>query len=384
MATEKHTILGGKVYVYRRENSPKWQCSSFLNGRNHRVSTKEESLKLAKEFAEDWYLGLRGKHSRGELKNEKTFALASEQFLREFEAETAGERNKSCLTNHHTNLRLHLVPFFGKMGLSEITTTKIQDYRIERGQSLYRGKPPAASTLNKEIVTLRMTLKAAVRHGWLSHLPDFTAPYRGSTKVSHRAWFSPDEYRTLYEATRRNISKQKNTRHAWAAAQLHDKVLFMANTGIRPDEANWLEYRDVEIVEDDATGETILEIEVRGKRGVGYCKSTAGAVRPFERMKERNNPEPIDRLFPLDHKKQFNRVLEELELKFDRQGNRRTLYSLRHSSISFRLLEGADIYQIAKNCRTSVEMIEKHYAVHLKNALDASAINVRKPRRVRE
>ncbi len=171
MATEKHTILGGKVHVYRRENSPKWQCSSFLNGKNHRVSTKEESLKLAKEFAEDWYLGLRGKHSRGELKNEKTLGLASEQFLREFEAKTSGERNKSCLTNHHTNLRLHLVPFFGKMGLSEISTTKIQDYRIERGQSPYRGKPPAASTLNKEIVTLRMTLKAAVRHGWLSGNP---------------------------------------------------------------------------------------------------------------------------------------------------------------------------------------------------------------------
>ena len=45
-----------------------------------------------------------------------------------------------------------------------------------------------------------------------------------------------------------------------------------------------------------------------------------------------------------------------------------------------RLMEGADIYQIAKNCRTSVEMIEKHYAIHLKNTLDASAINVLKPK----
>jgi hypothetical protein len=43
-------------------------------------------------------------------------------------------------------------------------------------------------------------------------------------------------------------------------------------------------------------------------------------------------------------------------------------------------MEGADIYQIAKNCRTSVEMIEKYYASHLKNTLDAAAINVRKPR----
>ncbi len=43
-----------------------------------------------------------------------------------------------------------------------------------------------------------------------------------------------------------------------------------------------------------------------------------------------------------------------------------------------RLMEGADIYQIAKNCRTSVEMIEKYYASHIKNMLDASAINVRR------
>jgi len=43
-------------------------------------------------------------------------------------------------------------------------------------------------------------------------------------------------------------------------------------------------------------------------------------------------------------------------------------------------MEGADIYQIAKNCRTSVEMIEKFYAAHIKSTLDAAAINVRKLR----
>jgi len=229
-------------------------------------------------------------------------------------------------------------------------------------------------------VTLRLVLKAAVRHDWLAHLPDLSAPYRTSGKVAHRAWFSPDEYRALYTATRENARQAAGTRHALAAEQLHDKVLFLANTGIRPDEAKHLQYRDVTVVKDEATGEEILEIEVRGKRGVGYCKSMAGAVRPFLRMKERSQPAPTDRLFPTDHKRQFNRILEELNLKFDREGNRRTLYSLRHSYISFRLLEGADIYQIAKNCRTSVEMIEKHYAVHLKNHLDTAAINRRKLR----
>ena len=49
-----------------------------------------------------------------------------------------------------------------------------------------------------------------------------------------------------------------------------------------------------------------------------------------------------------------------------------------------RLMEGADIYQIAKNCRTSMEMIEKFYAAHIKNTLDASAINVRRLKSVRQ
>ena len=61
-----HKILGDKVNVYRRERSRYWQCSTFMAGKNRRTSTKEESLSRAKEFAEDWYLDLRGsKYSRG-------------------------------------------------------------------------------------------------------------------------------------------------------------------------------------------------------------------------------------------------------------------------------------------------------------------------------
>lgn len=98
----------------------------------------------------------------------------------------------------------------------------------------------------------------------------------------------------------------------------------MANTGLRPDEANRPEYRDVTIEEDAGSGERILLIEVRGKRGVGYCRSTTGAVHPFERLVKRNTPKPTDLVFPQDHKKQFNRVLADCELKFDHEGNRRS------------------------------------------------------------
>ncbi|WP_296174411.1 site-specific integrase [uncultured Brevundimonas sp.] len=88
--------------------------------------------------------------------------------------------------------------------------------------------------------------------------------------------------------------------------------------------------------------------------------------------------QPTDLVFGLVQRELLNAILDELGLKKDRDGKPRTAYSLRHTYISMRLMEGADIYQVAKNCRTSVEMIEKYYASHIKNVLDASAINVRK------
>jgi hypothetical protein len=161
----------------------------------------------------------------------------------------------------------------------------------------------------------------------------------------------------------------------------------------------------VTIVEDEGSGQTILEIEVRGKRGVGYCKSMTGAVRPFERLKARPAPtrgrsgptEGASRTaskprgsgtsrnrqtscFRNGSASLFKTILEEENLRVDRDGRPRTAYSLRHTYICLRLMEGADIYQIAKNCRTSVEMIEKYYAAHQDN-LDASAINIMRPKR---
>lgn len=43
-------------------------------------------------------------------------------------------------------------------------------------------------------------------------------------------------------------------------------------------------------------------------------------------------------------------------------------------------MEGADIYQIPKNCRSSVEVIEKYYAAHIKTNLDATVITVMRPK----
>ena len=71
-------------------------------------------------------------------------------------------------------------------------------------------------------------------------------------------------------------------------------------------------------------------------------------------------------------------------LKFDTDGRACTAYSLRHTYISTRLMEGANIYQVANNCRTSVKMIEEFYAAHIKDRLDAAAINVQRPKAARD
>ena len=92
-------------------------------------------------------------------------------------------------------------------------------------------------------------------------------------------------------------------------------------------------------------------------------------------------PEPTDLIFPKWQRELFKTILDEQKLRFDREGRPRTAYSLRHTYICLRLMEGADIYQIAKNCRTSVEMIEKYYAAHIKTSLDAAAINVMRPKK---
>lgn len=105
----------------------------------------------------------------------------------------------------------YLIPFSGRMVLLEITASRVNEFRIHRLEECkaLRGKPPAHNTMHQEIVTLRQIFKTALRHGWIDHLPDLSASYRASAKISHRAWFSPEEYKQLYEATRKRAHDPK-------------------------------------------------------------------------------------------------------------------------------------------------------------------------------
>ena len=44
---ETHDLMGGKLHVYKRDNSRYWQCSTYLAGKNWRMTTKTDSLDTA-------------------------------------------------------------------------------------------------------------------------------------------------------------------------------------------------------------------------------------------------------------------------------------------------------------------------------------------------
>ncbi len=200
---ESHTLMDGRLHVYRRENSRFWQCATYLNGRNHRQSTKETNISFACEFARDWYLDRLAEdrlRKAGKLPaapetrvvfpqritpkrpGEKTFREAAAVFEKEFEAMTLGERNAHYVAGKGRVIRLYLNPFFGDLPITDVSAGRIQDYRLHRvtppdepqrvrfvseGQERIGKtkiwKRPSRQTLHNEMVCLRQILKTVNR-----------------------------------------------------------------------------------------------------------------------------------------------------------------------------------------------------------------------------
>ena len=144
----EHSLIGGDIQIYRRPNSRFWQCSASVGGKQRRTSTHLDSLSLAKQFAGDWYLELRGNDRAGLLRSEKSFRQAAGQFLKEYEIITEGRRSPRWVEGHGIRLRLHLLPYFGELGISEVTPGKVQEYRVHRisTSTICEGRPAVRCT----------------------------------------------------------------------------------------------------------------------------------------------------------------------------------------------------------------------------------------------
>jgi integrase len=127
------------------------------------------------------------------------------------------------------------------------------------------------------------------------------------------------------------------------------------------------------------------------KRHKSATVSLSPAVHIFEQVLSyqaaRGYGQPDDYVFfPEEHNRRivldvagwaFNWILKELDIKVGPHGTDRTLYSLRHTAITFRLIYGGniDLLTLARNARTSVEMIDKFYASTLSAEMNTALLH---------
>jgi hypothetical protein len=102
---------GPKGKLLDGEKSPVdgWRSAALqatVGGRQRRMSTKKDSLKLAEDVAKDWFLTLQGKARAGLLKSGRTFADAAKKFMAEYGTITKGRRSPKWVAGHEARLRL--------------------------------------------------------------------------------------------------------------------------------------------------------------------------------------------------------------------------------------------------------------------------------------
>jgi integrase len=382
---DKITVLDGKLHLYKRPRSNFWQCGFHHYGNYLRSSTKLTDLYAATEKAKQWYYEKQVEIRMGAPAAPRniTFVYHAELAIKDYQRLAEDGRGSMKYANSlKMLLNNDLIKFFGKYPLSSINQQLWNRYLHQRliksddnnntGDKAKKSAKP--STIHHHLNGIRVVFRRSKMRGDISTTPEFVTERKTAADATPRTWFEPDQYEQLYTKTRANIREKKGTRWHEHAKELHDFVLFVANTGMRIGEARNVRFCDVKLAEDingiDEKKPILIISNIKGKRGTGSCKSYFGAVRPFERLLERSGlkedewRQSTELVFKHHHRDMFNSVLKAIKLKdtADRPPRKRDLMSLRHTYICMRLLNGVGVYEIANNCRTSVSMIENHYA----------------------
>jgi hypothetical protein len=277
--------------------------------------------------------------------------------------------------DYQWRLHTYYIPFFGKTHIATIDTPKLREFRnwlAHRGLS--------ATTILTVMSFVSMVFKLAEDDGLIARRPSIP---RGGHRDHPRPWLSRLDYNTLL-AFLRNVEKGKPrivVRGQLVDRELRDIITFTVNSFLRPGDIFVLKHRHVDVV-DDGEGPPYLRLNLPPSKNHPYpiiTMPTAATI--YAGIRERQGNQGLagadDFVFLPGHRGrpyahqiircQFNEVLTRVDLRTDIKGDERTLYSLRHTSIMFRLLdaEGLDLLTLARACRTSVEMIDRFYAKSL-------------------
>lgn len=267
-----------------------------------------------------------------------------------------------------------LIDSLGHKNVKHIANDDMQEFFDENDHLTNNSK-------NKYISMANSVFKFAHSERAIEYTPTFRA-FSTKSRDNPRPSFSFDknnnEYQRLLDAILRARDNGAVVRGQLVTNELYFVVMFLCHGFIRPTESELfsIRHRDIKQVRDPLS----LEITIPdGKTGYRQTNTTKELVGVYKRLKEENpSAKENDYIFMPDNKnrdtvkrsfqEQFREVVTKAELLFDANQQKRTLYSLRHTAIQMRLvLSGGkvNILWLAKNCGTSVEMLERYYAKYL-------------------
>lgn len=349
--------------LYKIGRSKNWYYRFWCrqSSKYRRASTKTSDKREAEAIAKAaWRLD--GSAADARLAPEMTFRYWADEFLSSQEkAVNRGEL--SPIVHRMDKSRLaNVASYFGPTAIREISSTSIEAYR---DYLFATKKNVAAATVRHYLISLKKVLGLAARQGAIDLLP-IMPRYRAAELEAPRCRFSKAEYKILGD----HLRKQAKTSEPHA--ELYDCVVFLVNTLLRPSEFNLLRYSNVRVSLEPDGKECVWVVppKTKVKAYRWETPSMPGAVPAFRRMRDKAGdadaflfmPDNSNRDLALQKiSRLFNSSLKECGLYSSPDGVR-TLYSLRHSGITWRIESGAAVYDVARWARTSVQMIEKHYA----------------------
>lgn len=349
----------------------------FVDRKYVRKSTGTDDRKQAIESAKSLYDTIRINQRLDISVHTDTFHACAQHLIRQQDTLVAtGQRDERINVEDGRKLKTDILPFFGTMGVSSITASTLDDYVADLGKR----KKLTPSTISKHLVVIRKVLKEAQKRGFLKALPPFPAVRK---KDNPRPYFTTHEYRKLRSKAKSLAQEGLAVRGVPLTEEIYDFIVFGTNVFVRPSDLKLLRHRDVEIVTEKRNKKTVQYLSIlppNSKTVVRESVSMPIAAVVYQRLKKRQTeqnfgkpndfvffPQYSNREYALQTiRRQFEFVLQKAELRKDRLGRNRTIYSLRHSALMYRFLHGqnVDIFMLARNALTSVSQLERFYLSH--------------------
>ncbi len=385
---DKQELKNGLI-IFRRADVKhrNWYCRLKVpkEDRYKTISLQTSDINEAREQAFDHDADIRFRVKHEVPIFEKSFAqVATEYSSFQKEVAQSGQITMGRWKIVDSYIRLHLVPYIGSTQIMLVGEDKWRTYplwRKQNGKSI-DGEPPRPAkdgTIRQEMMTFRAIMNFAADK---QYIRERQVP-KGKllSDKARREEFTLKEYRHLHTFARKWIKQANNKASTWYRTMAYNFMLVMTNTGMRTMEASNLRWRDVD-GRTDKHGRAFVCVNVRGKGKFRELVAASNVASYLDRINAISKAtKPDDFVFTTITGKRnadlYGSVIESLltesGLLHSSSGSRRSTYCFRHTYATFRLMEGIDVYFLAKQMGTSVKMIEDYYG-HITPAENAERI----------